>query len=221
MKTIFKGNRFRLTSGYKTTSRPDHGGIDLVGLDSTIVISPIEGTVITSTIIRDKSNLTWEWGNYVRIDDANGNQYYFCHLASRGVKAGQKVSVGTQIGIMGNTGYSFGAHTHFEIRNAKGVKQNPAFFLGIPNEEGEYNVSTEPDGWIKIPDGRWQYRQSGKLLKSKWVKDGKYWYYLGADSYMVTGMQKIGGKLYYLNPKRQYDIPTGACIITKSSGEIV
>lgn len=219
MKTIFKGSRFRLTSGFDTIDRPDHHGVDLVGIDSDVVISPIEGTVIASTIITDKSNLTWEWGNFVRIDDSEGNRYFFCHLDRRFVVAGQKVVVGTQLGVMGNTGYSFGAHTHFEIRKADNVTRlDPTAFLGIPNQPGEYSI--EPDGWVKSDGSRWQYRKNGSFLRSEWVKDTGYWYFLGADSYMLTGLQEIAGKLYYLNPQRKYEIPTGACIITDSSGAI-
>ncbi len=219
MKTIFKGSRYRLTSGYRTADRPDHHGVDLVGLDSDIVISPIEGTVIASTIITDKKNLTWEWGNFVRIDDEDGNRYFFCHLDRRFVAAGQKVSVGTQLGVMGNTGYSFGKHTHFEIRRADNVTRiDPTTFLGIPNAKGEY--STEPDGWVKSDGSRWQYRKGGAFLRSQWLKDAGHWYFLAADSYMLTGLHEIAGKLYYLNPQRKHNIPTGACIITDSSGAV-
>lgn len=218
MKTIFKGSRFRLTSGYRTKDRPDHNGVDLVGVDSDVVISPVEGTVVVSTIVTDKSDLTWEWGNFVRVDDSDGNRYFFCHLDSRKVKAGQKVTVGTELGIMGNTGYSFGKHTHFEIRRADNITRiDPAVFLGIPNAQGEYTVA--PDGWVKT-GSKWQYRKGGSFLKSQWVKDEGYWYFLGADSYMLTGLHEIAGKLYYLNPQRKYNIPTGACIITDGSGAI-
>lgn len=218
MKTIFKGTRFRVTSGFETADRPDHHGIDLVGIDSDVVISPIEGTVMVSAIITDKNNLTWEWGNYVRVDDKDGNRYHFCHLDRRFVVAGQKVTVGTQLGIMGNTGYSFGRHTHFEIRKSDNrTRIDPAAFLGVPNRVGEY--SALPDGWVKTGE-KWQYRKDGSFLKSQWLKDEGYWYFLGADSFMLTGMQEIAGKLYYLNPERKYNIPTGACIITDRGGAV-
>jgi hypothetical protein len=70
-----------------------------------------------------------------------------CHLASRAVAKGQKVTKGQKLGVMGNTGYSFGAHTHFEVRK-KGTTTtvNPSDVFGIPNKvtpEGEYYISDD------------------------------------------------------------------------------
>lgn len=217
---IFDG-RNRVTSGYRTKDRPDHTGIDIVGDDSKIIRSPIDGVVKSSTIITDKSNPTWEWGNYVRVDDSKGNRYYFCHMSSRSVKVGDKVKVGTPLGIMGNTGYSIGAHTHFEIRKADNkTRINPAEFLGIPNVKGTYTDSKLNDGWTKSNANKWQYRKNGVLVKSQWIKDDGYWYFIGNDSYMVTGFQRIAEKMYYFNESHRENIPMGACIITDNSGSI-
>jgi Membrane proteins related to metalloendopeptidases len=60
------------------------------------------------------------WGNYVKIDHGNG-VYTLCgHIAkgsinALGLKVGLKVEQGQQIGIMGNTGNSYGNHVHFEV----------------------------------------------------------------------------------------------------------
>lgn len=218
MALLFEG-RNRITSGYKLADRPDHGGLDIVGDDSRDVLSPADGIVRSSTIITDKSNPTWEWGNYVRVDDAQGNRLFFCHLASRSVKVGQRVKKGDKLGVMGNTGYSFGAHTHFEVRKSDGkTKLDPAEYLGIPNEKGTYtgHIST---GWKKTGT-KWRHYSGGVMTRDKWIRDGKWWYYLGADGIMLTGLQRINGKLYFLNPKRLFGIPMGACIITDSKGAI-
>ena len=116
---IFRG-RNRVTSGYRLPDRPGHNGLDIVGDDSTDVLCPVAGTVKSSTMITNKNDSTWEWGNYVRVDDAQGNRLFFCHLDSRAVSVGQKVNPGDRLGVMGNTGYSFGAHTHFEVRKSDG-----------------------------------------------------------------------------------------------------
>ena len=52
-------------------------------------------------------------GNYVCIRTDAGQYHYYCHLASRAVCAGRTVRAGEKLGVMGNTGYSFGAHLHF------------------------------------------------------------------------------------------------------------
>ena len=147
----FISGAFRVTSAYG--DRPSlgdfHRGIDLVGLDEDNIVCAVEpGKVIQSRIITDRSNRTWEWGNYVAIRHSDGTTAYYCHLDSRSAAVGQKVLAGQKIGVMGNTGRSFGAHLHFEIRNILGISFNPAGWLGIPNFDGavvEIPVDTEPD----------------------------------------------------------------------------
>lgn len=144
----FNCNTARLTSGYgwRTISgtQDNHKGYDMVGVGSSTVIAAVGGTVATSQIITDKSNLTWQWGNYVCIKTDAGQYHYYCHLASRAVKKGQRVKAGDKIGVMGNTGYSFGAHLHFEARKSDGrTTVSPETVLGIPNKTGTY--TDKPD----------------------------------------------------------------------------
>jgi murein DD-endopeptidase MepM/ murein hydrolase activator NlpD len=56
------------------------------------------------------------------------------------------VERGDVLGIMGNTGYSFGAHLHFEVRIGSQAI-NAAGYLGIPNETGAIVLAQyeEPD----------------------------------------------------------------------------
>lgn len=131
--------------GYRTLngSKDYHTGYDMVGIGTRNVVAAVGGTVIRSRIITDKSNLTWQWGNYVCIKTDNNQYHYYCHLASRAVKEGQKIKAGDFIGVMGNTGYSFGAHLHFEVRSADAkTKINPEEVLGIPNKTGTYTQET-------------------------------------------------------------------------------
>lgn len=65
MRLLFKG-RNRITSGYRLPERKDHNGLDIVGIDSRDILCPADGIVKSSTMITDRSNLTWQWGNYVR-----------------------------------------------------------------------------------------------------------------------------------------------------------
>lgn len=93
-----------------------HKGIDCVGKVNKNIVAPTNGKIISSQIITDKSNPTWEWGNYIKMDDLNGYYLFFCHLDKRLVVANQIVKKGEVIGIEGKTGYSFGSHLHFEVR---------------------------------------------------------------------------------------------------------
>ena len=54
----------------------------------------------------------------------------------------------------------------------------------------------------------------------QWLHEGGYWYWLDKQGRMLTGLQKINGRLYMLNPKRAHDVPTGACIYTDDQGAV-
>lgn len=200
MRLIFQG-RNRVTSGYRLPDRPNHNGLDIVGDDSHDVLCPVSGTVKSSTIITDKSNSTWEWGNYVRVDDAQGNRLFFCHLDSRAVSVGQKVNPGDRLGVMGNTGYSFGAHTHFEVRKSDGkTTLDPAAYLGVPNAKGTYTEGKT--GWVQA-NKSWYWYEDGAPVMASWRQiDGK-WYYLGEDGRMADDLQTIDGKEYFFFTKSE------------------
>lgn len=144
----FKCNKVRLTSPYGNRTlngtKQFHTGYDLVGVGSYDICAAVGGKVVHSRIITDKNNATWQWGNYVCIKGTDGLYYYYCHMKSRAVTAGQIVNAGDKLGVMGNTGYSFGAHLHFEVRSADGKKKiNPETILGIPNKTGTYTGKSE------------------------------------------------------------------------------
>ena len=45
------------------------------------------------------------------------------------VKVGDKVTKGQVIGYMSDSGYAFGVHLHFEIRNTSDIRMNPTPYL--------------------------------------------------------------------------------------------
>lgn len=80
------------------------------------------------------------------------------------------------------------------------------------------------DGWQKVGD-KWYWYENGKKVTNCWRKvtgasGVAYWYYLGPNGAMLKGMQRIKGKIYYLNPAAAMGVPEGACIITDSNGEV-
>lgn len=126
-----------------------HGGLDLVSSDRAVLASA-GGVVAVSQIVTDKSNATWQWGNYVCIYGNDGNLVYYCHLAERLVTTGQRVEAGEQIGVMGTTGYSTGVHLHFEVRDTSNEQLDAAVYLGIENKVGAVSVDeteSSADWW--------------------------------------------------------------------------
>lgn len=144
-----------------------HKGVDLVGQDDVTVRAPCDGVIGQSAIITDKNNLTWQWGNYVRLDTPDGLYIFMCHMSERLVTVGQTVRCGQALGIMGNTGYSFGAHTHFEVRNARGESLDPCGYLGIENKAGIY--------WGKEEQKMNEEKKTSELPESEWSKKEGWW----------------------------------------------
>lgn len=92
------------------------------------------------------------------------------------------------------------------------------------NQADDDLIAPTADGWQKIA-GKWYWYEDGKPVTNCWRKiTGEsgvpYWYYLGKGGVMLKGMQKINGKVYYLNPAAAMGVPEGACIITDSTGEV-
>lgn len=90
-----------------------HKGIDIAGVSNRAILAADGGTVAVAGWHND-------YGNYVKINHPNGYTTLYAHMSSLNVSAGQSVSKGTQIGVMGSTGRSTGMHLHFEVlKNGK------------------------------------------------------------------------------------------------------
>lgn len=115
-----------------------HGGIDFAWLIKYATGIPVpilaaEAGKVTQVVNNlDRDMRTRGYGNQVVIDHGNGIKTRYAHLAkgSVRVKVGQVVPQGHTIGIMGNTGYSFGRHLHFEVIK-NGVRVNPKPYLRV------------------------------------------------------------------------------------------
>lgn len=103
-------------SGYEwrihpiTGERHFHNGLDIAG---TGYNSPIYAAN-NGTIIMIKT--AWDFGNYIVIDHNNGYYTLYAHMNKfyPGLKVGDTVFRGQQIGYVGSTGQSTGPHIHFE-----------------------------------------------------------------------------------------------------------
>ena len=59
------------------------------------------------------------YGNYVKLQHADGKLTYYAHLkkGTVAVKSGQQIKCGQKLGQVGSSGYSTGPHLHFEVRS--------------------------------------------------------------------------------------------------------
>ena len=118
-----------ITSNYGGRSYPLDGsynyhlGTDIGASYGTPVVSYQAGTVLIASY-------HWSYGNYVVVDHGNGLSTLYAHMSALTVSAGQSVSAGQQVGLVGSTGSSTGPHLHFEVR-INGSNVDPAPYLGI------------------------------------------------------------------------------------------
>ena len=92
---------------------PDSGGIDMV-------VAHSEGTVVWAQSGYGnwkKSTGDASYGNAVKLRHANGYSTLYAHMEYISVGSGQHVGRGQVLGRMGDTGNSYGAHLHFEVRD--------------------------------------------------------------------------------------------------------
>ncbi len=145
MGRLFKNYENKITSEYGNRILNGfssfHSGIDLVGKgDNNVsqldyIIAHSDGTV--SAVEKGIPGfLAGSYGNYVLISHDSTYSTLYAHMAysSVTVKAGDKVTKGQVIGYMGNTGDSYGAHLHFEIRkNGTKIDPKPYINADLPN----------------------------------------------------------------------------------------
>jgi murein DD-endopeptidase MepM/ murein hydrolase activator NlpD len=117
------GGFIRPVKGGYTTSRfgRGHRGVDLVLPFGSPIYAADGGTVIYA-------GFSGSYGNHVKIRHNDGFVTLYAHMSSIGVKNGDKVFQGQEIGKVGSTGNSSGNHLHFEIIK-NGVLVNPESYM--------------------------------------------------------------------------------------------
>lgn len=113
----------RVTSGFKMRFHPilqtwrAHLGTDYAAPTGTPVRSVGDGVV-------EFAGAQGGFGNVVYIKHRNNHTTVYAHLSRIGVRKGQSVSQGEQVGAVGATGWATGPHLHFEFR-VDGRHQDP------------------------------------------------------------------------------------------------
>jgi peptidoglycan DL-endopeptidase CwlO len=98
-----------------------HAGVDISAPEGTPIRAAASGKVVL---------LGWTggYGNYTCVAHGGAVSTCYAHQVRYGTSMGASVSQGQVIGYVGNTGNSFGAHLHFEVR-INGTPVNPAGYL--------------------------------------------------------------------------------------------
>ncbi len=98
-----------------------HAGMDIRAERGTPVHAPAGGVVSVA-------GPNAEYGLTVVLDHGNDIRSVYGHLSRVGVKLGDRVERGAELGLTGNTGRSSGPHLHYEIL-VKGRAVNPRAYL--------------------------------------------------------------------------------------------
>ena len=98
---------------------PGHLAIDIQANEGEPVYAAGAGVVTMA-----QGGWNYGYGNVIQIDHGNGYVTVYAHLSVINVGLCTPVGQGAIIGAAGNTGNSFGAHLHFEVRSG-GSNVNP------------------------------------------------------------------------------------------------
>lgn len=98
-----------------------HSGLDMAAPGGSPILAAANGTV-------KFAGWNGGYGNCVIIDHGNGIQTLYGHSSRLLVSAGQSVTRGQKIALVGTTGTSTGNHLHFEVLN-NGKATNPRPYL--------------------------------------------------------------------------------------------
>ena len=98
----------KITSNFGARWGSVHRGLDISNSIGTKIYASGNGVVI-------ESKYGYSYGNYIFIQHENGFKTRYAHLSKRLVKVGDVIKQGDLIGLMGNTGTSYGSHLHYEI----------------------------------------------------------------------------------------------------------
>lgn len=128
---------FRVTTEFgewydpeKDGTTKEHLAIDIGAPCGTPIYASSDGTVKFTNVNAPVRS----WGNYIAMiteeDDLVIRLFHLQSTPAVGIE--QKVKKGDYLGLVGNTGYSFGCHLHFEMLK-DGVKINPRQFINFDN----------------------------------------------------------------------------------------
>jgi biotin carboxyl carrier protein len=132
VKTVYITSPFYVRRDYNNQKGRPHGGLDFRGQSGTPIYAIQDGTVVLA------QPMYFE-GNFTIIDHGNRIFSFYMHQSEIGVKVGDRVKKGDEIGKIGSTGMSTGPHLHLGVKiNDTLVNPESVLFLkelGIPESK--------------------------------------------------------------------------------------
>jgi murein DD-endopeptidase MepM/ murein hydrolase activator NlpD len=101
-----------------------HAGVDIAAASGTPIHAADDGRVV----LMQGVGASGGYGNYTCVQHSASLSTCYAHQSQFGTSLGASVDKGQVIGYVGNTGHSFGAHLHFEVR-VNGTPVNPMGYL--------------------------------------------------------------------------------------------
>lgn len=121
---------YTVTSKYGMRTHPITGVYKLhTGVDISAPMGANFTAMAKGIIVKAEYNSAY--GNMVIIDHGGGVQTLYAHGSEIMVEVGQEVEAGESVLKVGSTGYSTGAHAHFEVR-IDGSTVDPLEHVSIP-----------------------------------------------------------------------------------------
>jgi len=115
---LVEADSVRISSHYGERQDPltgehrHHHGVDIAAKAGSAIHSGTPGLV---TFAGEKGG----YGNTVEVLHADGTRTIYAHMSEINVKKGDTVQRGAELGAVGSTGRSTGAHLHLEVRRGK------------------------------------------------------------------------------------------------------
>jgi murein DD-endopeptidase MepM/ murein hydrolase activator NlpD len=140
LRRIASGFGYRVDPIYKT--RKMHKGMDFSAPKGTKIYATGDG------VIKKVQYSRWGYGTHVVISHGYGYKTLYGHMSRANVKAGQKVTRGQLIGLVGSTGKSTGPHLHYEVhKNGNAVNPVGYFYNDLTGDQYEeiLKLSSNPN----------------------------------------------------------------------------
>lgn len=125
---------YNFTSPYGLRWNKLHAGIDLAAPEGT-PYRAVHAGVVT------KAGWFGGYGYCVIVQHPDGSEAVYGHSSELRVREGQEVKAGDELGLVGNTGHSYGSHLHLEL-HVNGEPKDPIPYLREKGVDIKLEVET-------------------------------------------------------------------------------